>query len=1047
MVLSSSPSSSLPLIINNSKLFAFFLIDQKLGTDDEAAEDEEHGDKILFFYPDFLPLREKISQITYCEAILDFSSKFEVGDHEDGVSFVSLADRYIVYLECEPKVWMVAIVGTSPLSIKKNEKRLQKAIQDYLRMKNETHHYDMGGRSSSHLSGNIDNHDNLLQSHVNKDFTNSATPCVTFSNNFNDFIDSPLRLRDQLIMLYRSILLFHGTVDKVLQGTYTLPYSQDKDIQNSNNITSSEITNSSDNNYIESISNRVVLNQETRNISGYKIMEDLNVSRKKLRKAKYKLNMYKGIQAGILERNSNESLNSHDESLSEEERVKIKNHKKIEIEAKISEFSRKVEEREIQISNLLPYLPLKTWCEKVNSLIYMYLHGMNIGCLGLMEAPLPRSPALHLMHSNPFIVRKLHSAQHILLQNMHSDNNDKNSLSAESNESNSSNTMISSVSLRGLSIIYKGMLLWHSSSFSVRLVNLLCHLLKIRYEAFKYGNVSLPSTVYESTSGGKKQASVSKNTENKEDYTQNIKKSPSSDKKKAPKINKSSYLQSFTAYLKQTKASSSSNSNNKIEEISTEKGGNVHEAEGNSNKPLQQIEKAVLMTEKDFIFNNIFDLPVGDGKTPTVKKDDSEKNKALENPIWIRNILPSFLNGKDRETEIDDAVGYTSNICMNLDHDWYTNTSSRRNSSGITLQNGNMSTVEDNTEINKIAICSQPNGGFNVILGFNVSRNEEIQVSQNKQHQDEFEKSLNQYTDLVNKYLIEELAPVLDLKNSLQAINYNGYLLESFLSSYYKTQTTDDILFEGKDKSEAQAFHYFQQNRSKYGKLPLDSKGGTTFFITENTFNNSIVTNLPEQLGPRYLMNNDIGSLFIPSTKELLMVLNHPKTIMHDINAIQNSDSNKASNLSSSDSLNHSKANVSINYNAPTMSSALIPSMMGVGEMKDGDDINVIDIAGHLADNRKIALFFTIAFLVLDYYSNRSYFDGKFHHEYLEAGLLSNEAGWIMLKKEADGRKVCSLLDRDKYPMILPARAHLSRFYTNSTKSFRLNAGMNESPE
>lgn len=52
------------------------IFDRSLSCNDESADDDECGEKVLYYYPVEDSLRDKLAKMTLVESLIDFSNKF-----------------------------------------------------------------------------------------------------------------------------------------------------------------------------------------------------------------------------------------------------------------------------------------------------------------------------------------------------------------------------------------------------------------------------------------------------------------------------------------------------------------------------------------------------------------------------------------------------------------------------------------------------------------------------------------------------------------------------------------------------------------------------------------------------------------------------------------------------------------------------------------------------------------------------------------------------------------------------------------------------------
>ena len=75
-----------------------------LGCNDEAATDEEQGEKILYYLPEDTPLGKQLSRLTMVEGLIEFSGRFS----QSPLETVVMDKQTWAFLQCEQNLWVVA---------------------------------------------------------------------------------------------------------------------------------------------------------------------------------------------------------------------------------------------------------------------------------------------------------------------------------------------------------------------------------------------------------------------------------------------------------------------------------------------------------------------------------------------------------------------------------------------------------------------------------------------------------------------------------------------------------------------------------------------------------------------------------------------------------------------------------------------------------------------------------------------------------------------------------------------------------------------------
>ena len=89
----------------------FFVIYRPIGTSDEAATDEEQGEKILFSYPTNITLSSQLTRIMMLEGLIDFTTKFASED----ITTTLMAGKTWCFAQPEPGLWMICGINASSI--------------------------------------------------------------------------------------------------------------------------------------------------------------------------------------------------------------------------------------------------------------------------------------------------------------------------------------------------------------------------------------------------------------------------------------------------------------------------------------------------------------------------------------------------------------------------------------------------------------------------------------------------------------------------------------------------------------------------------------------------------------------------------------------------------------------------------------------------------------------------------------------------------------------------------------------------------------------
>jgi hypothetical protein len=101
-------------LLGGSALSTFCVFDQRLGSDDENATLNEQADRILYYYPPALPLREQLRHIGMLQGLIAFSKSLSPGS--GGCRVVHLSRRRYAFYEPEPDIWVVGLLVNQELA-------------------------------------------------------------------------------------------------------------------------------------------------------------------------------------------------------------------------------------------------------------------------------------------------------------------------------------------------------------------------------------------------------------------------------------------------------------------------------------------------------------------------------------------------------------------------------------------------------------------------------------------------------------------------------------------------------------------------------------------------------------------------------------------------------------------------------------------------------------------------------------------------------------------------------------------------------------------
>ena len=79
------------------------IFDRGLSCNDESADNDECGEKILYYYPDEVTLEDKLARMTLVESLIDFSKKFSKDNIETSVTKRNMYS----FCNCEKDIWII----------------------------------------------------------------------------------------------------------------------------------------------------------------------------------------------------------------------------------------------------------------------------------------------------------------------------------------------------------------------------------------------------------------------------------------------------------------------------------------------------------------------------------------------------------------------------------------------------------------------------------------------------------------------------------------------------------------------------------------------------------------------------------------------------------------------------------------------------------------------------------------------------------------------------------------------------------------------------
>ena len=87
----------------------FLVIDRHLECHDEGSSERERAASILFFHPRETLVSDRLKLVSLCIGVIDFARSFSSGS-PDNVNDIQLQDKYFVFHEVEPEIWMVMVL-------------------------------------------------------------------------------------------------------------------------------------------------------------------------------------------------------------------------------------------------------------------------------------------------------------------------------------------------------------------------------------------------------------------------------------------------------------------------------------------------------------------------------------------------------------------------------------------------------------------------------------------------------------------------------------------------------------------------------------------------------------------------------------------------------------------------------------------------------------------------------------------------------------------------------------------------------------------------